>query len=78
MMFSYLKLVFISSSLNEIIKSLLKPSKFNLTLFSSSLTLIIPEKYLEFEASENLPFFEKLPSLIWTDVQENRKKNKKR
>ena len=75
MMFSYLKLVFISSSLNEILKSLLKPSKFNLIIFSSSLTFMIPEKYSEFEASENFPFFKKLSSLISIDAQETKKKN---
>ena len=76
-MFSYLKLVLISSSLNEILKSLLKLSKFNSILFSTSLTFMVPDKYSELEARENLPFFEKISSLFSIAVQEKRKKTKK-
>jgi hypothetical protein len=78
MMVSYLKLVLISSSLKEILKSLLKLSKLNLILFSTSLTFMIPEKYSELEARENLPFFENMSSLISIAAQEKRKKTKKR
>ena len=39
---------------------------------------MIPEKYSELEARENLPFFENTSSLISIAVQEKRKKTKKR
>ena len=39
---------------------------------------MVPEKYSELEAKENLPFFEKKSSLISTAAQEKRKKTKKR
>ena len=39
---------------------------------------MIPEKYSEFEARENLPFFENMSSLVSIEAQEKRKKTKKR
>ena len=39
---------------------------------------MVPEKYSEFEARENLPFFEKISSLISIAAHEKRKKTKKR
>jgi hypothetical protein len=39
---------------------------------------MVPEKYSELEARENLPFFEKISSLISIAEQEKRKKTKKR
>jgi hypothetical protein len=39
---------------------------------------MIPDKYSELEARENLPFFENMSSLISIVVQEKRKKTKKR
>ena len=39
---------------------------------------MIPEKYSELEARENLPFFEKIFSLISIAAQEKRKKNQKK
>jgi hypothetical protein len=38
---------------------------------------MIPEKYSELEARENLPFFENMSSLISIVAQEKRKKTKK-
>ena len=39
---------------------------------------MVPEKYSELEARENLPFFEKISPLISIPAQEKRKKTKKR
>jgi hypothetical protein len=39
---------------------------------------MVPEKYSELEARENLPFFENTSFLISIAVQEKRKKTKKR
>ena len=39
---------------------------------------MVPEKYSELEARENLPFFVKISSLISIAAHENRKKTKKR
>jgi hypothetical protein len=39
---------------------------------------MVPEKYSEFEAKENLPFFKNLSSLTSIVAQEKRKKIKKR
>ena len=39
---------------------------------------MIPEKYSELDARENLPFFENMSSLISIAAQEKRKKIKKR
>ena len=39
---------------------------------------MVPEKYSELEERENLPFFEKIFSLISIAAQEKRKKTKKR
>ena len=39
---------------------------------------MVPEKYSELEARENLPFFEKIFSSILIAAQEKRKKTKKR
>jgi len=39
---------------------------------------MVPEKYSELEARENLPFFVKISSLISIAAHEKRKKTKKR